>query len=119
MADTAKHFMEEVIPEVPVRQWVLSLPFMHRFILSSDQQLLNTTLQIFIRAISTHYKRKAKSKIFKLSKVGSVNAIQRFGGSVNLNIHFHTLFMDGVFVTNEMGGQRFLEPIPTDEEIRK
>ena len=50
MADTAKHLIEEVIPVVPVRQWVLSMPFKHRFILSSDQQLLNTTLQIFIRA---------------------------------------------------------------------
>ena len=118
MSDTARHLIEEVIPKVPVRQWVLSMPYKHRFILSSDQKLLNTVLQIFNRAISTHYKRKAKSKKFKLSQTGSVTAIQRFGGAVNLNIHFHTLFMDGVYVTNEMGEQRFVELIPTDKEIR-
>jgi hypothetical protein len=118
MADTARHLVEEVIPEVPVRQWVLSMPYNHRFILSSDQKLLNTVLQIFNRMISTHYKKKAKSKNFKLPQVGSITAIQRFGGSVNLNIHFHTLFMDGVYVTNFEGKQRFVELIPTDEEIK-
>jgi hypothetical protein len=69
--------------------------------------------------ISTHYKRKAKSKGFILPQVGSVTAIQRFGGSVNLNSHFHTHFMDGVFVTNSQGTQRFVELIPTDEEVKK
>jgi hypothetical protein len=115
-ADTVKHLVEEVIPEVPVRQWVLSMPFKHRFVLSSDQKLLNTVLKIFNRMISTHYKKKAKSKGFVLPQIGSVTAIQRFGGSENLNIHFHTLFMDGVFVTNSEGKQRFVELIPTDEK---
>jgi hypothetical protein len=62
MADTAKHLVEEVIPVVPLRQWVLSMAFKHRFILSSDQKLLNSVLQIFHRVVSTHYKRKAKLK---------------------------------------------------------
>ena len=26
--------------------------------------------------------------------------IQRFGGALNANIHFHTLFLDGVFISN-------------------
>jgi ribosomal protein S27E len=31
MADTAAHLIDHVIPQVPVRQWVLSLPFkLHR-----------------------------------------------------------------------------------------
>jgi hypothetical protein len=95
------------------------MPYKHRYILSSDQKLLNTVLQIFNRMISTHYKRKAKSKGFILPQSGSVTAIQRFGGAVNLNIHFHTLFMDGVFVTNSEGKQRFVELTPTDEDIKK
>lgn len=31
MADTAAHLVDRVFPEVPVRQWVLSLPFHLRY----------------------------------------------------------------------------------------
>jgi len=27
-----------------------------------------------------------------------VTSVQRFGGSLNLHVHFHTLVLDGVFV---------------------
>ncbi|MCZ2142005.1 MAG: transposase [Ignavibacteriales bacterium] len=33
-------------------------------------------------------------------ETGAVTLIQRFGGSVNLNIHFHQLWMEGVFFKN-------------------
>ena len=35
-------------------------------------------------------------------KSGSVTFIQRFGSAANLNVHFHTLVPDGVFV--RLGG---------------
>lgn len=60
MADTAKHLVEQVIPEVPTRQWVLSMPFKHRLILSSNSKLLSSIMGIYHRAISGFYKRKAK-----------------------------------------------------------
>ena len=87
--------------------------------MSSDQKLLNSVLQIFHRAISTHYKRKAKKKNYYSPQVGSITAIQRFGGSVNLNIHFHSIYMDGVYVTDLTNNQKFIELIPTNDEIRK
>jgi hypothetical protein len=31
MADTAAHLVDRVLPEAPVRQWVLSLPFALRY----------------------------------------------------------------------------------------
>ena len=31
MADTAAHLVDRVLPQVPVRQWVLSLPFAARY----------------------------------------------------------------------------------------
>jgi hypothetical protein len=31
MADTAAHLVDRVFPEVPVRQWVLSVPFALRY----------------------------------------------------------------------------------------
>ncbi len=35
---------------------------------------------------------------------GSVTFVQRFGGSINLNPHFHVLFLDGVYVPAADGG---------------
>jgi hypothetical protein len=38
MHDTAAHLVDRVIPHVPVRQWVLSLPRWARFLLARDPQ---------------------------------------------------------------------------------
>ena len=33
-----------------------------------------------------------------MAKTGAVTLIQRFGSALNLNVHFHMLFLDGVYV---------------------
>jgi len=49
---------------------------------------------------------------------GTLTVIQRFGGALNLNIHFHTLVLDGVFTTAGPEGVRFYPtPPPTDAEV--
>jgi hypothetical protein len=47
-----------------------------------------------------------------------VTVIQRFGGGLSLNVHFHTLVLDGVF-TETRGGALHFRPLPppTDEEV--
>ena len=40
MADTAAHLVERVFPRVPVRQWVLSLPFQLRYRMAYDSEFL-------------------------------------------------------------------------------
>ena len=51
---------------------------------------------------------------------GSVTFVQRFGGSINANLHFHVVFLEGVFVDRTTQGltPRFLpaDP-PTDTDI--
>jgi hypothetical protein len=39
MADTAAHLVDPVLPPVPVRQWVLSLPFELRYRPAWDRNL--------------------------------------------------------------------------------
>jgi len=39
MADTAAHLVDRVFPPVPVRQWVLSLPFALRYRLAYDSKM--------------------------------------------------------------------------------
>ncbi len=45
--------------------------------------------------------------------------IQRFGGAINLNVHFHTLVLDGLYaIDHKTGTVDFLPlPAPTHEEV--
>jgi hypothetical protein len=51
--------------------------------------------------------------------VGAVTLIQRFGGAVNLNIHFHMLFLDGVYTWDSgKSATRFTwVKAPTSDEL--
>lgn len=51
MHDTAAHLVDRVIPQVPVRQWVLSLPRWARFLLARDPMLITRSLEIALRTI--------------------------------------------------------------------
>jgi len=41
------------------------------------------------------------------ARTGAVTLIQRFGSALNLNIHFHMLFLDGVYVDRLDGSVQF------------
>ena len=46
--------------------------------------------------------------------------IQRFGDALNLNVHFHTLMLDGVYERYGEPGMRFRAlPPPDDDEVRR
>jgi hypothetical protein len=49
-----------------------------------------------------------------------VTFVQRFGGAINLNLHFHSLVMDGVHYEDENKRLRFQRlPPPTDGEVAR
>jgi hypothetical protein len=54
MAECAALLVDEVLPEQPIRQWVLSFPFQLRFLFASRPQLMGRVLGIVYRAISAH-----------------------------------------------------------------
>ena len=41
------------------------------------------------------------------AQTGAVTLVQHFGSALNLNLHFHMLVLDGVYVENDYGGLRF------------
>ena len=52
------------------------------------------------------------------ARTGAVPLIQWFGSALNLNVHFHTLAIDGVFVREPDGPLRFASAkAPTDAEV--
>jgi hypothetical protein len=51
---------------------------------------------------------------------GAVTFIQRFGSALNLNVHFHTLALDGVYTSDRGNATRFLPlPPPSPSEVTR
>ena len=102
MAETAALLADEVLPERPLRQWVLSLPMALRFLLATRPAVLSEVLGVVYRTISDHLLARAGVRR-AAGHTGAVTLIQRFGSALNLNVHFHMLFVDGVYVTDGAG----------------
>jgi hypothetical protein len=59
MAETAALLVDEVLPRVPIRQWVLFLPYASRYLLATRPEAVTRVLGIGYRAISGYLIRKA------------------------------------------------------------
>ena len=118
MQGTAIHLVDRVIPRVPVRQWVLSLPRWARFLLARDPALITRTLDLCLREIFNSHRRRARRAGARASRPGAISFVQRFGSAISLNVHFHSCIPNGVFV-REHGQVRF-EPLdaPSDDEVK-
>jgi hypothetical protein len=116
MSDTAAHLVDRVLPEVPVRQWVLSLPFALRYRLAYEAELASAVLGVFVRAVFASLRRRARRQWdVARGQCGAVTFVQRFGDALNLNLHFHSLVLDGVYETSPDARPRF-HPLPPPED---
>lgn len=86
---------EEIFPKQNARQWVLSLPIPLRFFCSRNRPLLNEIARVFSTVIERLIRRKLRAAGFQKAKSGGILFIQRLGGALNLNVHFHAIFIDG------------------------
>ena len=117
MSQTAAHLVEHVIPHVPVRQWVLSLPMALRLLLAAQPELVTPVLQVVQRVVTRHLLARAGLRADE-GQGGAVTLIQRFGSAANLNIHLHCLVLDGVYRCGGDGAPAFVEVgAPTDDEL--
>jgi len=55
MAETAANLMESVLPEAPLRQWVLTVPHAIRHRLAYDAKLLGKVTRAFLAAVLAFY----------------------------------------------------------------
>jgi hypothetical protein len=106
MTERAAHLVDHVFPRVPVRQWVLSLPHRLRYRLAWDHVLCRAVVGCAMRAILGFLRRRARDAGVRDGRGGAVTIVQRFGGALNTNIHFHALVLDGVF-SDDGDGLRF------------
>jgi ribosomal protein S27E len=100
MVESAALLVDEVIPHVPIRQWVLSVPYRLRFLFATHPQALGQSLGIVYRAIASFLIKKAGLTQRK-AQCGALTLIQRFGSALNLNVHFHNLEKVGLLVRRQ------------------
>lgn len=109
MSRTAARLVEEVVPEVPVRQWVLTLPKRLRFFLDKDRKVLDGVSRIMAGEVENFLRNVTG---FKEGRCGSLQFLQR-GSSHDLkkHLHFHQVTTDGVFIESN-GTVEFHETDP-------
>lgn len=96
MAESARHLVEAVFGPRPVRQWVLSVPYPLRFLFANKPEAIGPVLGIVYRVVAGWLADQAGVERAS-AQCGAATLIQRFGGALNLNIHFHMLWLDGVY----------------------
>ena len=108
MAQAAANLVEHVLPaQVPLRQFVLTVPFELRYRLAYDGALLGRVSRIFVDSVLGFYRRKLQARGVKRGFGGAVTALQRVSSDLRLNPHFHSIALDGVFVSSDRGEPEF------------
>jgi hypothetical protein len=99
MVESAALLVDEVLPRLPMRQWVLSVPYPLRFLFARESQVMGKVMSIVYRTIASYLIQQA-GLTRRVARTGAVTLIQRFGSALNLNVHLHMLFLDGVYVAD-------------------
>jgi len=116
MVDVATHLCAHVIPGVPLRQWVITVPPPVRYLLAYQADLLAQVSHIFVHAVFAHLRRVARREL-NLPKgarieAGAVCVPQRFNSALGLAPHLHVLAADGVWVQTEPEAQPTFHAVP-------
>jgi hypothetical protein len=119
MAGEAAFLVARVLPDVPVRQWVLSLPFELRAACALRPDVLRAVHKRFVDVVSAWLREQAKAHGTANAQPGAVTFVQRFGSTLNANVHFHAVFFDGAFIAGAPGEPaRFVRTrAPTETEL--
>src|SRR5262245_66060073 len=118
MTERAAHLVDAMLPWVPVRQWVLTVLYRLRDQMAWNHGLSRAVLGAYTRALGAVYGRGARARGIEGGRTGMVTAVQRAGGALNANVHFHTLVLDGVFTETRGGALAFhAAPAPSDAEV--
>jgi len=112
MVETASHLVTNVLPRVPFRQFVISFPMRIRHYLENHK-----TLQTVLKIVVDEIRKTVISCSPNVTnpQIGAISFIQHFGNTLNYHPHFHLIFADGIFSSEE--GLRFHEAALTQDDI--
>ena len=103
MAQTAANLIEEVLPRVALRQWVITLPYPIRHRLAYNAKLLGEVTRAFLRTVLAFYEKR-------LGVSGCIAVVQRTSSDLRCNPHIHAVFLDGGYV-NDTDGEPVFRPL--------
>jgi len=112
MNQLAANLVDHVLPEVPVRQWVLSFPMRVRFLLAWRPELRNEVMGAFLEVVFGWYRERSLRRGESDGRGGAVGVWQLAGGALNLNPHVHALVLDGVYVWDVEAQLPVFRPAP-------
>ena len=119
MTQIAMHQIEEIIPEVPIRQWVLTFPHYLRSYLAYKPKAMSDALDVFIQCLRKQYRMNclpdslfppdlyyseslAIHTQYYPNDIGVCTSIQRCNDALALYPHFHVLSTDGLFTSTTL-----------------
>jgi hypothetical protein len=108
MSETAAHLVDSVLPEVPIRQWVASFSWRLRYLMGYDRKLASEVLSAFMQSVRDRVAWRVKRERYGLKSVtdvetGAVLFVQRFDSALRLNVHAHSMALDGGYVQTPQG----------------
>jgi hypothetical protein len=103
MTEAEMQIVGDIFPHQSARQWVLSLPMPLRFLCARNRALLGKLAQIFCRGVEHAIRKNLRRRGASGARSGGILFIQRLGGALNLNVHFHTIFLDGGYTLGPSG----------------
>jgi Putative transposase len=107
--------VDRVLPDMPVRQYVLTLPYELRKLVAFKADVLTAIGRMAVEAIYATYRARAKRHGVQDGECGAINLVQRFV-SLNLHVHFHIMVIDGVFIRDGEAGVLFHPALPPARE---
>ena len=113
MVETAANLIDNLLPRIQYRQWVMSFPRRIRHYLETHK-ILQAVLKIVIDEI-----RKtviANNPTLLKPQIGAISFIQHFGNTLNYHPHFHIILADGLFSSDQ--GLQFHESSLTQDDIQ-
>ena len=122
MAEQAAHLVDEILPRVATRQWVLTWPHWLRFRLAFDATLLTGALKVWVKTVEGWYRKQARDEWgIADGRCASIQGLQRFGDALTLNPHIHSVFCEGVWYDPDNNDTPVFMPLrgPTDEEVQE
>jgi hypothetical protein len=79
MTERAAHLVDMVLPRVPVRQWVLTVPYRLRYQMAWDHGLSRAVLGVYARVLLDVYARGVRERGIRDGRTGTVRPERRRG----------------------------------------
>ena len=120
MCEVSAVLVDNTLPQVAMRQFVLTLPYELRLPVARDARLLTSVLRMFAQEVMALLGAGARRLGHEKPQCGAVTFVQRANSKLGLMPHFHLCALDGAFVVNDEGVPTFLPtPPPTRDELAR